>query len=63
MFPENGLLIDKRMRQYFYKFFIIIAPIGAPTDDRWRIVVLDKKLLKSRYPKGPKLLLLLIANR
>jgi hypothetical protein len=27
----NGLLIDKRIRQYFYKFSIVIVPISAPT--------------------------------
>jgi hypothetical protein len=42
----NGLLMDKRIRQYFYEFSIVIVPIGAPTDGRWRTVVLDKRLLK-----------------
>jgi hypothetical protein len=42
--PGNGLLMDKRIRQYFYEFSIVIVPIGAPTDGCWRTVVLDKRL-------------------
>ena len=46
--PGNGLLMDKRIRQYFYEFSIAIVPIGVPTDGRWRTVVLDKRLLNER---------------
>jgi hypothetical protein len=50
--PRNGLLMDKRIRQYFYEFSIVIVPIGAPTDGCWRTVVLDKRLLKEHISEG-----------
>lgn len=50
--PGNGLLMDKRIRQYFYEFSIVIVPIDAPTNGCWRTVVLDKRLLKEHISEG-----------
>ena len=44
--------MDKWIKKYFYKFSIVIVPIGGQNDNRWRTVALDKRLLKEQISEG-----------
>jgi hypothetical protein len=50
--PRNGLLMDCRIKKYFYEFSIVIVPVCGQKNDCWRTVVLDKGLLREQISEG-----------